>query len=282
MRYPQGGGLTAQERARRERVRLAAAEWIEEGATDREMAARFRVTRMSANRWRRALADGGRAALASQGPGGARCKLSAAQLAELQALLDTGPAAWGGMTSAGRCPASPRWAAPSSAWTTPCPGWTCCCTGWGVERAGARPARGRARRVADRRLAGGDLAADEKTAADLGARLVFEDQSGQGLKPPKGRTWGRRGRTPVVRVTASNAPRLSVAALVAVRPGQRPRLIYRTHRGRRGARPGRRKGFTKADYAALLDVAHQQLGGPIVLVWDKSPWTPTCPPRWPS
>jgi hypothetical protein len=70
----------------------------------------------------------------------------------------------------------------------------------------------------------------------------------------------------VVRVTAANAPRLSLAALVAVKPGHRPRLIYRTHRGRRG---GRRKGFTEADYAALLDAAHQQLGGPIVLVWDN-------------
>jgi putative transposase len=95
MRYPQGGGLTADERARRERVRLAAAEWIEEGASDREVAARFRVTRMSANRWRRALAAGGRPALASTGPGGARRRLSAAQLAELQVLLDAGPAAWG-------------------------------------------------------------------------------------------------------------------------------------------------------------------------------------------
>ena len=95
MRYPQGGGLTAEERARRERVRLAAAEWIEEGASDREVAARFRVSRMSANRWRRALAEGGRPALASTGPGGARCKLSAAQLAELQVLLDAGPVAWG-------------------------------------------------------------------------------------------------------------------------------------------------------------------------------------------
>ena len=55
MRYAQGGGLTAEERGRRERVRLEAAEWIEEGATDREVAVRFRVTRMSANRWRRAL-----------------------------------------------------------------------------------------------------------------------------------------------------------------------------------------------------------------------------------
>src|SRR5688500_13988209 len=95
MRYPDGGGLTAEERARRERVRLAAAEWIEEGASDREVAARFRVTRMSANRWRRALAAGGRPALASKGAGGARCRLSPAQLEELQALLDIGPSAWG-------------------------------------------------------------------------------------------------------------------------------------------------------------------------------------------
>ena len=70
----------------------------------------------------------------------------------------------------------------------------------------------------------------------------------------------------MVRVTAAISPRLSVAALLATKPGQRPRLIYRTHRGRRGAR---RKGFTEADYAALLDAAHRQLGGPLVLVWDN-------------
>jgi transposase len=95
VRYPDGGGLTAEERARREQVRLEAAEWIEEGASDREVAARLRVTRMSANRWRRALAAGGRPALVSKGPGGARCRLSPAQLAELAELLDAGPAAWG-------------------------------------------------------------------------------------------------------------------------------------------------------------------------------------------
>ncbi len=70
----------------------------------------------------------------------------------------------------------------------------------------------------------------------------------------------------MVRVTAAISPRLSVAALLATRPGHRPRLLYRTHRGRRG---GGRTGFTEADYAALLDAAHQQLGGPIVLVWDN-------------
>jgi transposase len=95
MRYPDGGGLTAAERARRERVRLAAAELIEAGASDREIAKRFRVSRMSANRWRRALAAGGREALASKGAGGAKCKLSPVQVAELEAVLDAGPAACG-------------------------------------------------------------------------------------------------------------------------------------------------------------------------------------------
>ena len=95
MRYPDGGGLTAAERARREQVRLAAADQIEAGASDREVAKRFRVTRMSANRWRRALAAGGRAALASKGPGGGPCKLTAAQVGELEAVLEAGPAVWG-------------------------------------------------------------------------------------------------------------------------------------------------------------------------------------------
>jgi transposase len=95
MRYPDGGGLTAAERARREQVRLAAADLMAAGASDREVAKRFRVSRMSANRWRRALVIGGRAALVSKGPGGARCKLTPAQLRELQTVLDAGPAAWG-------------------------------------------------------------------------------------------------------------------------------------------------------------------------------------------
>ncbi|WP_300610142.1 winged helix-turn-helix domain-containing protein [Trebonia sp.] len=95
MRYPDGGGLTAAERARREQVRLAAVEMIEAGASDREVAKRFRVSRMSANRWRRALAAGGKEALASKGAGGAKCKLTAAQLAGLEAVLDAGPAACG-------------------------------------------------------------------------------------------------------------------------------------------------------------------------------------------
>jgi DDE superfamily endonuclease len=86
------------------------------------------------------------------------------------------------------------------------------------------------------------------------------------LRPPTGRTWGRRGQTPVVTVTGSANRRVSVAALLCTKPGQRTRLIYRIHAGRR---KGERKGFTEAGYARLLDAAHQQLAGPLVVVWDN-------------
>jgi hypothetical protein len=86
-------GLDAAERARWEQLRLAAAELIEAEASDGGMAKGFWVSRMSVNWWRRALAAGGRAALASRGAGGAKCKLSPAQLGELEALLDAGPPA---------------------------------------------------------------------------------------------------------------------------------------------------------------------------------------------
>jgi len=41
MRYPDGGELTADERARREFVRLAAAQPIEAGASDQEVAKHY-------------------------------------------------------------------------------------------------------------------------------------------------------------------------------------------------------------------------------------------------
>jgi len=112
------------------------------------------------------------------------------------------------------------------------------------------------------------VAGGKRTAADLGAWIVFEDESGQGLRPPKGRTWGRRGATPVVKVTGGSNKRISLAALIAIKPGQHPQLIYRVHKGRRRGKD-QRKGFTETGYARLLDAAHQQLGGPIVVVWDN-------------
>jgi putative transposase len=60
--------------------------------------------------------------------------------------------------------------------------------------------------------------------------------------------------------------RISLAALIAVKEGQQPLLIYWVHRARHG---DKRKGFTETGYARLLDAAHQQLDGPLVLVWDN-------------
>jgi hypothetical protein len=68
-------------------------------------------------------------------------------------------------------------------------------------------------------------------------------------------------------VTGGSNNRVSLAALIAVKEGQWPRLIFRALGQRRPG--GKRKGFTEADYARLLDAAHQQLGGPLVLVWDN-------------
>jgi hypothetical protein len=71
----------------------------------------------------------------------------------------------------------------------------------------------------------------------------------------------------VVAVSGKGSGRVSIAGLVCVRPGYRSRLIYRTriHRGRKGER----RSFAEADYAALLDAVHQQLGGPIVVIRDN-------------
>jgi hypothetical protein len=67
-------------------------------------------------------------------------------------------------------------------------------------------------------------------------------------------------------VTGGHKSRVSLAALIAVKARQQPRLAHRVHRARRG---DKRKGFTETEYASLLDAAHQQLGGPPVLVWDN-------------
>jgi hypothetical protein len=73
----------------------------------------------------------------------------------------------------------------------------------------------------------------------------------------------------VVTVTGGSNKRISLAALIAIKPGRRPRLIYRVHHSRRRGKD-QRKGFTETDYARLFDAAHQQLAGPLVVVWDNS------------
>lgn len=94
MRYATGGGLTAWERERRERVRLDAAERFAWGEKSRTIATDLRVTERSVERWRRAWREGGAAGLVSKGPA---ClpRLSVEQFARLERELERGPLAHG-------------------------------------------------------------------------------------------------------------------------------------------------------------------------------------------
>jgi putative transposase len=97
--------------------------------------------------------------------------------------------------------------------------------------------------------------------------VCFEDEAGQNLRPPKARTWGRRGHTPVVWVSGKGSGRVSMAGLVCFKPGRRGHLFYRLriHRGGKGER----KSLSEDDYATLVTAAHHQLHAPIILVWDN-------------
>lgn len=111
------------------------------------------------------------------------------------------------------------------------------------------------------------MASGKRLAAARGAWICFQDEAGQTLRPPKAKTWARRGRTPVVGVSGKGSGRVSIAGLVCLKHGQRGRFVWRTitHRGRKGER----SSFSETDYAALLDQVHQRLGAPIILVWDN-------------
>ncbi|MEV6742620.1 helix-turn-helix domain-containing protein, partial [Streptomyces sp. NPDC051104] len=67
MRYPDGGGLTAEQRRRREELRMRAVDLFEECAEVPGIARELRVSEKSVYQWRRAWRTGGREALRSRG-----------------------------------------------------------------------------------------------------------------------------------------------------------------------------------------------------------------------
>jgi putative transposase len=95
VRYPDGGGLTAEGRARREAVRLQAAVLFAQDVPVPEIARRLRVSHNAVYVWRRRWLAEGEAGLGSKGPSGSDCRLSDAELAALAAALEEGPAAHG-------------------------------------------------------------------------------------------------------------------------------------------------------------------------------------------
>jgi transposase len=94
MRYAQGGGFTAAEQQRRERLRLEAAELFAGGEKNAAIARTLRVSERSVERWRRSWRQGGAQALRSTGPPSLP-RLSQAQFARLERELEQGPLACG-------------------------------------------------------------------------------------------------------------------------------------------------------------------------------------------
>lgn len=86
--------MTAERRAFRERLRLAAAERFARDEENAAIAHDLRVSVRSVQRWRRAWVDGGPPALASKGPASLPL-LSDELFAALETELDKGPVAHG-------------------------------------------------------------------------------------------------------------------------------------------------------------------------------------------
>ncbi len=114
-------------------------------------------------------------------------------------------------------------------------------------------------------MEGRGLARDKSTARDVGAWICFEDEAGQGLRPPKGRTGALRGAGPIVGVRGAGGGGVSIAGVACYRPGDRPHLYYQLRIYRR--RKGEAKGFTWQDYRDLIIATHRQLSAPVV--WDN-------------
>ncbi|MER7207863.1 winged helix-turn-helix domain-containing protein [Streptosporangium sp. NPDC000239] len=211
MRYAQDGGLTAVQRAKRQQIRLRAAELFARGYTDEQAARELRVTRTSANRWCRAWTRGGGAALASRGPASLP-RLGEARFARLEAALTQGPVAHG-WDDQRWTPARIRrvigrmfhltYSLPGVWKLLRRHGWSCQVPARRVvERDEEAIAAWKTQGVADRGT----------TAADLGAWVCFEDGCGRTMRSPMARAWGRRGATPVVRAPGRRESRASVAA----------------------------------------------------------------------
>ncbi|WP_443067331.1 IS630 family transposase [Streptomyces sp. NBC_01426] len=265
MRYPEGGGLTAERRAFREGIRLQAGERFAAGEKTVVIAKDLRVSVRSVERWRRAWREGGIEALRSTGPANSPT-VTDAQFSLLEEELGKGPSAHGFEDE--------RWTlvrvqtvirrrlrvslSVATVWRLlKRHGWS-----W---QAPARRALERDEHTVE--VEEGGVAPGKRLAAACGGWIVFEDEAGFSMTPPRARTWGRRGHTPVIRVRGRSRRRTSVAALCCYKPGEKSRLIHRprNHLLLKGAR----KSFSWQDYRDLLVRAHIQLGGPIVVVWDN-------------
>jgi transposase-like protein len=190
-----------------EQRRLEAARMFAHGATQAEVAHTFGVSAQAASVWYRRWHQGGGAALRGAGRAGRRPRLEAAELDAVEGAAQGPrsvrvrhrPVDAGSHRGGDR--AADRRRLPSRARVAPAAPAR-------LERAAARPPRGRARRGRDRPLARRGVAQDQGGALSRGAWLCFLDESGVSLRPPVRGTWAPRAtpRSCGTVVTGSGRP----------------------------------------------------------------------------
>jgi transposase len=103
------------------------------------------------------------------------------------------------------------------------------------------------------------MASDKKRAEDLGAYLVFLDESGYMLMGTVVRTWGPRGQTPVFRYHYRH-DKVSVISGLSVSPRRhRVGLYFQVHL----------KNIERPDVCEFLKHLLRHLPGIVVLLWDR-------------
>ena len=100
-----------------------------------------------------------------------------------------------------------------------------------------------------------------KGAQERGATLAFLDESGFSLRPSVRRTWAPRGQTPIIR-HKFNWKRLHAIGTITCRAdGTHPDLLLQVQQ----------QSVTGDAIIASVNDLHQQVEGPVVLLWDGLP-----------
>ncbi|WP_199800731.1 transposase [Streptomyces marianii] len=96
--------------------------------------------------------------------------------------------------------------------------------------------------------------------------ICFEDEAGF-TRSLRERTWGRRGHTPVVTVNGRRSGRLSVAGLIAMRPGSRTGCATACAPTKQAE--ANAAAWANATSSHSSTASHHLVKAPIVLVWDR-------------
>jgi transposase len=96
-------------------------------------------------------------------------------------------------------------------------------------------------------------------AEQLGAHLVFLDESGFLLIPNVKRTWAPAGQTPTIRYCFKHT-KISAISALAVSPKRKHIALYLQFR---------RRSFKGPDVKRFLHALLKQVCGPIILLWDS-------------